>query len=37
ATRIIGIHRGTKVFDGPPSKLDDRIIGQIYYQEKAVV
>ncbi|MGG6310166.1 phosphonate ABC transporter ATP-binding protein [Paenibacillus macerans] len=30
ATRIIGIHKGTKIFDGTPEELTDDIIAKIY-------
>lgn len=30
ATRIIGIHKGTIVFDGPPEELTDDVIEQVY-------
>lgn len=30
ATRIIGIHKGQKVFDGPPEQLTDEIVDMIY-------
>lgn len=33
ATRIIGIHKGTKVFDGTPEELTDEIIAQIYARD----
>jgi phosphonate transport system ATP-binding protein len=30
ATRIIGVRRGKLVFDGPPSKLGNNMIEEIY-------
>ncbi|MED4955777.1 phosphonate ABC transporter ATP-binding protein [Paenibacillus macerans] len=33
ATRIIGIHKGTKVFDGTPEELTDELIAKIYARE----
>jgi len=30
ATRIIGIHKGTVVFDGPPEKLTDDVTERVY-------
>lgn len=35
ATRIIGIYKGTKVFDGTPEELTDDMIELIYSQGKA--
>ncbi|MFM9282408.1 phosphonate ABC transporter ATP-binding protein [Paenibacillus jiagnxiensis] len=32
ATRIIGIHKGSKVFDGTPAELTDDMIRLIYHQ-----
>ncbi|CAM4393077.1 phosphonate ABC transporter ATP-binding protein [Paenibacillus alkaliterrae] len=34
ATRIIGIYKGTKVFDGTPEQLTDEMIELIYNQNK---
>lgn len=34
ATRIIGINKGEKVFDGPPAELTDAIVEQIYRGSK---
>lgn len=34
ATRIIGIYKGTKVFDGTPEQLTDEMIDFIYNQNK---
>ncbi|WP_199616339.1 phosphonate ABC transporter ATP-binding protein [Paenibacillus alkalitolerans] len=30
ATRIVGIHKGTVVFDGPPEQLTDEVIEMVY-------
>lgn len=37
ATRIIGIHKGSKVFDGSPEELTDDMIQLIYNQSHAKV